>query len=392
MRILLACEGNAETPDSWSGVSQSLVQHLRAAGHSVRSVDVDVRGVSRAWLALRTASRSRRRWSVRFHLGPRGFRERSRRFAALLRPFADQTDIVLQIGATFSAPPALGIPLVLFCDSNIEISRTGIAGFSEASVLSATEIAEIRAREAHVYARAARIFTMSDMLRRSFVSAFRVPADRLVTLHCGPNVDPAMVNSPVRPSPGPPTVLFVGRDPVRKGADLLLTAFQLVRERLPDARLLLVGPSANGKSAAGVRYAGFLDRSSEAGRTAMNTAYASAGVFCLPTRFDPFGTSFVEAMLYGLPCVGPNAWAVPEIIEHERTGLLVPPGDPRAIADALVRILMDPTLQASMSAAARERAQTVFAWPTLIKRMSDTMRPLLDRGQARAARATRLQA
>jgi glycosyltransferase involved in cell wall biosynthesis len=369
MRILLACEGDAETRDSWSGVSLSLVTHLRAAGHSVRCVDVDVRGATRALLALRTASRSRRRWWVRFHLGPRGFAARSRRFARTLAGLEGTYDVILQVGATFEAPEGTRAPIVLFCDSNIELSRSGIAGFSEASVLSAGEIAEIRAREARVYARSALLFTMSEMLRRSFMSAFGIRGERLVTVHCGPNLDPDAV--PARPDPrtGPPTVLFVGRDPVRKGADLLLSAFASVRARIPDARLLLVGPPRNGTDQPGVEYTGYLDRDTAAGRAAMEAAYARAGVFCLPTRFDPFGTSFVEAMVHGIPCVGPDAWAVPEIIEHERTGLLVPPGDPRAIADALVRLLQDHGLRARLGAAARARAIERFAWPVLIERM-----------------------
>ena len=374
MRILLACEGDAETRDSWSGVSLSVVNHLRADGHEVRCVDVDVSGGARAMLALRTLSRSRRRWWVRFHLGTHAFKARSRRFAALLARHAGEADIVLQIGATFEAPQDLQLPIVLFCDSNIELSRSGIAGFSEASVLSASEIAGIRSRESRVYARAARLFTMSEMLRDSFVSAFGLPADRLVTVHCGPNFDPNSVQYARDVRSTAPTILFIGRDPIRKGADLLLTAFEIVRDRIPDARLLLVGPPRNGHSPAGVEYTGYLDRDTVAGRAAMDAAYARANVFCLPTRFDPFGTSFVEAMLYGLPCIGPDAWAVPEIIDHGRTGFLVPPGDPRAIADAITRILGDKALQASLGAAARERALSEFSWHRLIERMVQAMR------------------
>ena len=186
------------------------------------------------------------------------------------------------------------------------------------------------------------------------------------------------------PAREPATILFVGRDPVRKGADLMLSAFKLVRERIPDARLVMVGPPQNGSVPEGVVLTGYLSRDTPGGRSAMNAAYSSSHVFCLPTRFDPFGTSFVEAMVHGLPCVGPDAWAVPEIIDHGRTGLLVPPEDPAAIAEALIAILSDDETRNRMGRAARERALSQFAWPVLVARMLDSMQQVVD-DRARSA-------
>ena len=372
------CEGDAETHDSWSGVSQSLVTHLRAAGHAVRTADVDVHGLSRGILAARTASPSRRRWWVRYRLGALGFRARSEQFAAYIREHGCDADVVLQIGATFEAPRDLNVPKALFCDSNIELSRSGVSGFSEAAVLSEREIAGVRARETSVYAQASVIFTMSEMLRRSFMKDFGLPAERMVTIRCGPNFDAAGIETERRGDATHPTILFIGRDPVRKGADLMLSAFKLVRKRIPDARLVMVGPPQNGSVPEGVVLTGYLSRDTPGGSSAMNAAYSSSHVFCLPTRFDPFGTSFVEAMVHGLPCVGPDAWAVPEIIEHGRTGLLVPPEDPAAIADALIAVLSDDDLRERMGRAARERALASFAWPALVARMLDSMRTVIE--------------
>jgi len=388
VRILLVCEGDAETHDSWSGVNLSLVTHMRAAGHSVRTLDVDLYGISRGIVAARTASMSRRRWSTQYHLGALGFRARSDRFAAFTREHGCDADIVLQIGATFEPPPGLGVPIALFCDSNIDLSRAGASGFSEAAVLSADEICEVHARETGVYERASLIFTMSEMVRQSFIADFGLPSERLVTIRCGPNVDPEAIDIEVAKDAEHPAIVFVGRDPVRKGADLMLDAFRQVRQRLPSARLVMVGPPRDMQVPDGVELTGFLDRDTATGRAAMNTAYASSHVFCLPTRFDAFGTSFVEAMVYGLPCVGPDAWAVPEIIDHGRTGLLVPPEDPRALAEALIAILSDDEARASMGRAARKRALSEFAWPVLVARMLDSMQRVVV-ARARADKSSR---
>ena len=378
MRILIVCEGDAETHDSWSGVTHSVVAHLRAAGHTVQAVDVDLYGFTRGLLVARTAATSRRRWSSRYHLGALGFRARSERFAAFIGEHGCDADVVLQIGATFEAPAGLKKPIALFCDSNIDLSRTGASGFSEASALRSEEIAAIHARETGVYNGASLIFTMSEMLRQSFIADFGLPPARLVTIGCGPNFDPTTVAVSARRDVPDPTILFVGRDPVRKGADLMLDAFRMLRERIPGARLVMVGPPEATPVPEGVEVKGFLSRDTPTGLSAMNAAYASAQVFCLPTRFDAFGTSFVEAMAYGLPCVGPNAWAVPEIIEHGQTGFLVAPEDPRAYADALVAILSDDETRLHMGRAARERALSTFAWPALIERMLDALQTIVE--------------
>jgi hypothetical protein len=148
MKILLLCEGNAETRDSWSGVSMSVVEHLRAIGHTVVTGDVDLYGPQRWLLALRTFSPRRKRWWVRHHLHGAAFRARSRVAARRFRELGEGVDIVLQIGATFRVETD-GIPLVLYCDSNIAMSRAAMAsGHSEAAELTTAELDEIRRREA----------------------------------------------------------------------------------------------------------------------------------------------------------------------------------------------------------------------------------------------------
>jgi alpha-maltose-1-phosphate synthase len=374
MKILLLCEGDAETRDSWSGVTRSVVSHLRARGHDVIPGDVDLYGAPRWMNAFRTLSPSPRRWRMRYRLHGPSFRARSRIAEQHLAGAPDDIDLILQVGATFRIADPGARPLVLYCDSNIELSRSGApTGYSEAAFLAPGEIEAIREREASVYRRADLIFTMSDFLRDSFIQDFQVAPERLVTLHCGPNItlDETPSTPPIRDPE--PTILFVGRDFHRKGGDLLLDAFQRVRRRLPGARLLMVGPGERPRVPDGVRIWGFQDPDTPEGRTAMDHAYRSARVFCLPTRFEPFGTSFIEAMAYHLPCVGPRAWAVPEIIQDGETGFLVPSEDPAALAEALVRLLSDETLTLRMGQAARRRTLERFTWPAIISRMEASL-------------------
>ncbi len=385
LRILFLCEGNAETHDSWSGVSRSVVAHLRADGHRVEVGDCDLYGAARAALALRTFAWPRKRWWVRYHLDEAAFSARSAEAARVIRRLG-AFDLYLQIGATFAPPESDPTPLLLYCDSNVEMSRLGAAtGQSEGAMLTGRELAGVREREIRVYRRASMIFTMSERVRRSFIEDFGIPPDRLITVHCGPNVDVPRPAAP-RETPAVPTILFVGRDFERKGGPLLLEAFTKVRRRMPEARLRIVGGRPErGGAQDGVEYLGFLNRDTPRGRDAIDAAYRTATAFCIPTRFEPFGTSFVEAMMYGVPCVGPAMWAVPEIIADGETGLLVPPGDADALAAALLRMLSDPSLVARMGIAARERAERLFSWRGVAQKMSAALHAVAAGAATRGA-------
>lgn len=378
MRILILAEGDAETWDSWSGSSKSLVDHLRAAGHVVTCGDVDLRGGLRMVTALRAFSPDRRRWWAKYHLGALGFAERSRKATEVVRRVGP-VDVIIQIGATFQVDESTRTPVVLYCDSNIELARAGAAsGFSDASALSGPELAAVRARELAVYGRATRIFTMSERLRRSFLDELGQAPERVQTIHAGANfpIDrPPEV--PARRDDRDAVVLFLGRAFHRKGGDLLLRAFRDVRARVPGARLLVVGPDELPEEFRekqdGVEFIGFIDKSSEEGRARLLQAYAEARVFCLPTRFEPFGVAFLEAMHYELPCIGPTMWAVPEIVEDGTTGLLVPPEDAARLADAMVELLTDPGRATRMGLAGKQRLEGHFTWPLVVERLTTSL-------------------
>ncbi len=400
MRILLLGQGDPEDIHSWSGVTFHLVRQLREAGHEVLPGNVELAGPLRYAAALGSWAPRRRRWWVRYQLGALPFRLRSEAAERIIRRAEGRFDVVLQIGATFRARVPEGIPLVMYCDSNIALSRSGAdTGQSEAAFLTPEEARAVELREARVYGEAALIFTMSHRARESFIADFGLTPDRLHTIHCGANVEvPELAAHPGGNGRGPPPhaggphaesraiepmILFVGRDFGRKGGDLLLEAFRAVRERLPGARLSVVGgrPADRAPVPEGVRFHGYLDRGTAHGAAELDRTYREADLFCLPTRFEPFGTSFVEAMLYGLPCVGPRKWAVPEIIVDGETGALVPPDDPAALAGALVDLLSRPETLRRMGAASRVRAVERFTWPRVVDRMLVRLEPLVHEGR-----------
>jgi alpha-maltose-1-phosphate synthase len=362
MKILLLCEGDAETHNSWSGVSYGLVSGLRALGHEVRVGDCDLSGAVRLFGAGMTFSPMRRRWWVRYHLGAIPFWMRSQIATRHVKEAGDWPDVVLQFGATFMPSQELRTGFFLYCDSNIHLSELGaVGGRSEAAQLSEGELEGVRRRENSVYGKAQSIFTMSRMVADTFVEGFDVEKDRVIPVHAGMNFTPAgEINGTQSDRP---TILFVGRDFARKGGDLLLEAFKLLKCSLPESRLVIAGPSSNpAPGVPDVEFLGFLDLGTAAGKKELKTAYEQADVFCLPTRFEPLGIVFLEAMAFGIPCVGPNEWAVPEMIVHGKTGLLVDGDDAASWSSTLHTVLTDREMSARMSVEGRKRVAEYFTW------------------------------
>lgn len=375
LRILLLCEGNAETHDSWSGISRSITTALRDAGHTVVTADCDLYGVRRVLALLATWSPRRFRWWVRYHLGGLPFRLRSGRAAHHIRVHRREVDVILQVGATFSPQGHGSVPYLIYCDSNARLAERGRAlGHSEVSALTPKELDAVVERERRVYREASGIMTFSERLRESFIEDFSIPAERVHTVFAGPNFSVEDIPFPRDlPSWDTPTVLFVGRRFERKGGDLLLRAFGRVREVLPAARLLIVGPPDLQVDQEGVTNLGFLDRDDPAQAERLRAAYESAHLFCMPTRFEAFGLVYLEAMLFSLPCIGPDAWAVPEIVTDQVTGLITPPEEVDALAAAMLDLLRDPERCGRMGRAGRDRAVRSFTWPSVADRVAQCL-------------------
>jgi glycosyltransferase involved in cell wall biosynthesis len=76
--------------------------------------------------------------------------------------------------------------------------------------------------------------------------------------------------------------------------------------------------------------------------------FREASLFVLPSFFEPFGIVFAEAFAFKNPCIGTDICAMPEIIEQEKGGFLVPPNDPNVLADRIIMRLKDQTLSRNM--------------------------------------------
>jgi glycosyltransferase involved in cell wall biosynthesis len=211
-----------------------------------------------------------------------------------------------------------------------------------------------------------RLVTVSESSKRDITAQMGVPADRLHIVPVG--VDPTIFR------PLPQVARVPGRlmttasaDVPMKGLAPLLEALAKVRTERPDAHLVVIGrPKERSRIPALIDRLGLADAVEfVSGVTTERIVelYAETEIACVPSLYEGFSLPAVEAMACGVPLVATTGGAVPEVVGRDNeTGLLVPPGDPSALAAAILRGLGDPELRARIGAAGRERALTRFTW------------------------------
>jgi len=109
--------------------------------------------------------------------------------------------------------------------------------------------------------------------------------------------------------------------------------------------------------------------------------YRRADIFILPSRLETWGDVLLEAMAFGLPCVGVSGEAMDEIIENGKTGFVVPPENVEALSGAIGQLIGDKSLRVGMSRAARRRVEEIFTWDHVVERMFPLMRQCAARGE-----------
>lgn len=152
---------------------------------------------------------------------------------------------------------------------------------------------------------------------------------------------------------GPPEITFTGTSLARKGGETLLRAF---RERLRGECVLNLVTTEYVPAETGLR----VHRDIRPGDRRLVELLARSSVFVLPSGIDKSPYSILEAMFAGLPVVSTFVGGIPEMVIDGETGLLVPPDDPAALADAIERLLGDDELRARMGRAGRARAHERF--------------------------------
>ena len=228
---------------------------------------------------------------------------------------------------------------------------------------------------------ARRVVACSGYMRWEVTRLFDLPPDKVDVVPNG--VDPR----PWRPAPDRvaaarrrwagdgPLAVFSGRLVYEKGVQDLLAAVPRLRRRHPGFRLVVAGrgPSAGEledlarrlRLGRAVTFAGFVPDAELA------ALVAAADCAVVPSRYEPFGLVALEAAAAGTPVVSTDAGGLPEFVQHRRTGLTVPAGDPAALADAVGELLADEVLARRLARLARALLRRDHSWAQVAARTAE---------------------
>ncbi len=187
---------------------------------------------------------------------------------------------------------------------------------------------------------------------------------------------------PIRPPLSqPPTIAFAGRLVPEKGIDVLLQAVARIAPRVPGLRLLIAGDGPERERlGARVRELGLGDTVTMLGHLPsqeMEARFEAAWVQAIPSRWEePFGNVATEAMMRGTAVVSSAVGGLAEIVADGETGLLVPPNDVAALAEALRYIVTDRSIAERMGQAGRDRALALFSMDRCISQFEHLYRRL----------------
>ena len=183
--------------------------------------------------------------------------------------------------------------------------------------------------------------------------------------------------------PGAPAGAMVGQFVPRKGHWVLVHALSILKGRGVRPSIVLFGRGpmranvaalAEAAGVAGqIRFAGFRDDLHE---------WLGSFDFCVhPALQEGLGVAALQAGAAGVPVVGGKAGGIPEIIEDDETGILCPPGDAGAVADAIARLLQDPDAAHAMGRRARERIESQFSVDAMVEGNLDVYRSVVRAGR-----------
>jgi glycosyltransferase involved in cell wall biosynthesis len=171
-----------------------------------------------------------------------------------------------------------------------------------------------------------------------------------------------------------PLLLCLARIHPEKGQIVLVKALSRLASRGIRLPLLLVGDGELGAVRLEAARLGVLGQLITPGSTNAPLRYlAAADLFVLPSLTESFPNALVEAMQIGLPCVASDVGGVSEILSDGVTGLLVPPGDPEALAQALAQLVTDRPLAARLGEAAQRRVSEDFTLEGMVRRIEDIL-------------------
>jgi glycosyltransferase involved in cell wall biosynthesis len=283
------------------------------------------------------------------------------------------------VHAFFSLPTGLLLPLARSraVPTLVSLRGSDVPGYDGSNRALRLAHVVLRPLTRRVWRRADRVVTVCDSLGQ--LATRTAPGLRYTVIGNGVDLERFRPAAAARPtSDGAITCIAVSRLVARKGLANLLAAWSLLERGRCRLEIVGTGPAEAALRAQAselgldgdVRFMGPLDRDALAARL------RQADLFVLTPLAEAFGNAFAEAMASGLPIVGTAIGGILDIVRHGENGLLVAPGDPRAVAAAVRELASQPLWRQEIGIRNRARAESILSWPHVADQYLDIYRDL----------------
>lgn len=329
-------------PACWSGSSLQLFTTLQKRKRLHSAVGVDIKLFQKLFFWAKNFNIDKWTWYQKLNLDPTYYNALTQAISKKIST-SDLDNIVgLQIGGhqNFARATNYNIPVCSYHDGNIAgLMKSPF--FNKALMPNALKAF---AYEKNVYRDMSKIFVMSEYWRKNFIEEFDVPEHKVVNVRFGVNMD---IPEDIEKDFSLKNIVFIGSCFERKGGDKLVQAFHALLCKHPDARLHIIGPShvpdvlKKDALTQNVVFHGFLSKNIPDQKEKFISILKKGNLFALPSLYEPFGNSVLEAMLYKMPAIATNNWSFPDIIIPGQTGLLLSGESVEELTEAMQYYLDD---------------------------------------------------
>lgn len=207
---------------------------------------------------------------------------------------------------------------------------------------------------------------MGRWLADDLVSRCGLPSEKVHHVGGGINLEASLIDDTYKAGN---KFLFVGRDFPRKNGPLVYQAFQLLLRQHPHWELHVAGPKSDPYPD---DHSGQYHYHGDCSHEALSELFNRCDVFVMPSVFEAYGLVFIEALTYGLPCIGRDAYEMPHFIDEGHTGLLLREQTPQALAALMEEVLTTPAY-AEQVRQHRSDYLRDYTWDAVVERIMRVM-------------------
>jgi len=232
-----------------------------------------------------------------------------------------------------------------------------------------------------------RVVTVSELVRETLIAASKIDPKRLVTIHSGVNLEGYQIDGDITAKKkglgletSAAVIGAIGRLDRVKGVEYLLRAAAKVIFKTPDAAFLIVGDGSQREALEQLaRSLGISHRMVFTGqRDDVPELLSTMDVLVLPSLYEGLPNAVLEAMAAGKPVIATRVGGTPEVVEDKVTGLLVPPRDPEALAEAIIALIQDRERAEAMGQVGRARVEEYFSVERMIAETETLYEELIE--------------